>query len=249
MLLEEQLGLAPERLPQVVVEIREQRRVRRDGSCRLRRYSHWPAKLLTSASARGSASMRRTCCSSTAGVVQLALLGQRQQLVVRNAAPEEERQPRRELEIADAVGAARRDAGRLALDAEEELRARPGCAAAPISMPRVERRRPRGPARRTSSSACRSSSVDRPPIGAPRQRRQDLSARTASSSARRRPAGEDPLGGSACRRRPTRRTARRLARCRCADRTCSPANRRSRSCCARTRDSCRGPARSWLRGT
>ena len=35
--------------------------------CRLRRKSHWPAKLFTKASAFGSASMRRTCFSSAAG--------------------------------------------------------------------------------------------------------------------------------------------------------------------------------------
>src|SRR3990172_5108428 len=33
----------------------------------LRRYSHCPAKLSTRVFARGSASIRRTCCSSTAG--------------------------------------------------------------------------------------------------------------------------------------------------------------------------------------
>ena len=36
---------------------------------RLRRYSHWPAKLLTSASARGSAIIRRTCCSRIPGAL------------------------------------------------------------------------------------------------------------------------------------------------------------------------------------
>ena len=40
-------------------------------------------------------------------VLQPALLGQVEQLLVRNAAPQEERQPRRELDVADAVRAAR----------------------------------------------------------------------------------------------------------------------------------------------
>ncbi len=40
----------------------------------LRSCSHWPAKLLTSACDFGSASMRRTCCSSTAGDFSLPWL-------------------------------------------------------------------------------------------------------------------------------------------------------------------------------
>ena len=65
--VEEQLDLAPERLPQVVVEVRievDQRIVR---SRSARTFSHWPVKLVTNDSDFGSASIRRTCCSSTAG--------------------------------------------------------------------------------------------------------------------------------------------------------------------------------------
>ena len=65
-----------------------------DEFLRLRRNSHCSAKLSTSASARGSASMRLTCCSSTAGSCSLPSLGDVQQLVVRKAAPQEERQAR-----------------------------------------------------------------------------------------------------------------------------------------------------------
>ena len=75
--LEEQLGLAAERLPQVVVEVGKQPQVR----ARRRRDSAGTAtgsaKFVVSASARGSASMRRTCCSSTAGSLQRAALGGR----------------------------------------------------------------------------------------------------------------------------------------------------------------------------
>ena len=53
-------------------------------------------------------------------LAQLALRGERQQLVVRNAAPQEERQPRRQLEIGDA----RRRRRRRGLGAEQELRVR-----------------------------------------------------------------------------------------------------------------------------
>ena len=55
-----------ERLTQIVVEVGELDEL----GCllrRLRKYSHWPAKFSTSACAFGSASMRRTCRSSTAG--------------------------------------------------------------------------------------------------------------------------------------------------------------------------------------
>ena len=63
--LEQQLGFARERLPQVVVELGN-RSLSGTAFLRFRSCSHWPAKLLTSASDLGSASMRRTCCASTA---------------------------------------------------------------------------------------------------------------------------------------------------------------------------------------
>ena len=64
----------------------------------------------TSASARGSASIRRTCRSSVAGSCSAPRRRDGDQLLVRNAAPEEERQPRRQLEVADAERRAGRDA-------------------------------------------------------------------------------------------------------------------------------------------
>ena len=83
--------------------------------------------------------MRRTCCSRTAGVLQLALARQRQQFLVRDAAPEEERQARRQLEIAEAMRAARRDVRGIALDAKHESRAREdglqGCLDARLERP------------------------------------------------------------------------------------------------------------------
>ena len=58
--------------------------------------------------------MRRTCRSSTAGSRSSPRAADVQQLVVGDAAPQEERQPRRQLEIADAIrrAAARRRPGR-----------------------------------------------------------------------------------------------------------------------------------------
>ena len=79
--------------------------------------------------------MRRTCRSSTAGSSSSPAIASVEQFVVRNAAPEEERQPRRELEIADAIGGVRRDAGRVLFDAEQELRAHQDGAQSAISMP------------------------------------------------------------------------------------------------------------------
>ena len=64
--LEQQLGLSPKRLAKVVVEVGELPGVR-TYAARFRRYSHWPAKLVTSADARGSASIRLTCRCSVAG--------------------------------------------------------------------------------------------------------------------------------------------------------------------------------------
>src|SRR5205823_6123176 len=46
-----------------------------------------------------------------------------QQLVIRDAAPEEERQPGRELDVADLERRAARESGWLAFDAEKKLRA------------------------------------------------------------------------------------------------------------------------------
>ncbi len=67
--------------------------------------------------------MRRTCALEHVGLVQLAGFGQAQQFVVGNAAPQEKRQPRSQFEIANPIGLARFDALRIALHAEQELRA------------------------------------------------------------------------------------------------------------------------------
>ncbi len=68
------------------------------------------------ASAAPAARARRAGCSSPRSASV-------EQFVVGNAAPQEERQPRGQLEVADAIGRARRDARRILLDAEQELAA------------------------------------------------------------------------------------------------------------------------------
>ena len=86
---------------QRVVEVREDARDRVTAS-RLRRYSHWPAncrRALRSADRPASAAPAARARRGR----QLAALGARRAALVRNAAPEEERQPRRELEVADAI--------------------------------------------------------------------------------------------------------------------------------------------------
>ena len=95
-----------------------------------------------------------------------------QQLIVGNAAPQEEGQPRRQLEIADAIRRVRRDAGRIRLDAEEEVgahqHARQGHLDAGVEAALgvallVERQR-----------AAKVGIGHRPPVRPLRQRRQDL---------------------------------------------------------------------------
>ena len=61
-------------------------------------------------------------CREHGGLVQLAGRGYGEQLVVGDAAPEEEREPRGELEVAERVDAAGRDVGGLALEPIEEVR-------------------------------------------------------------------------------------------------------------------------------
>src|SRR3954453_20029731 len=84
---------------------------------RLRRCSHWAAKLVASDCDFGSASIRRAFFARTpggwghpggllrehVGLMQLAALRDGQQLIIRDTAPQEERQSRRQLQVADGV--------------------------------------------------------------------------------------------------------------------------------------------------
>ena len=90
---------------------------------RLRRYSHCPAKFSTSASARGSASIRRTCRSSTAGSRSSPRSAAVEQRIVRDAAPEEERQPRGQRPDPTARRRSGRQSGGLGFEPEDERRA------------------------------------------------------------------------------------------------------------------------------
>src|SRR5690606_7250573 len=55
-------------------------------------------------------------------LAELAALREREQLLIRNAAPQEERQPRCEREVVQRVALSRRETRGLALDAEQKLR-------------------------------------------------------------------------------------------------------------------------------
>ncbi len=120
--LEKELGLLPEGLPEIVVEVRKQPHVRRD-----RRKIPQLQPLRCEVGHQGS----RTLVGEHPPHLPLERrrlmerFGRRevQQLVVWNAAPEEERQPGRQLQIADAIGGVRCEAGRILFDAKQELRA------------------------------------------------------------------------------------------------------------------------------
>ena len=102
LIVEELLGLGDERGTQVVVPVREgvgvglrQLDVPQEQPLRREVRDEGPGPLVGDHPAHLLIEDRR--------LLQLALLGQLQQLVVGHAAPEEERQPRREREIVDAV--------------------------------------------------------------------------------------------------------------------------------------------------
>ena len=140
--------------------------------CRLRRNSHCAAKLVTSASERGSASIRRTCRSSAAGILELALRGDRQELIVGNAAPQEKRQARRQLEIADRIGRPGRHGRRVRFAAEQEVRAREDQPQRVLDSALERALLAAGFVEADQRLDLRVR--DRPPVGAARERRQDL---------------------------------------------------------------------------
>ena len=186
---------------QVVVEVREHVRVRLHAA-QVAQLQPLAGEVLDERLGRESASIRRTCCSSTAGSFSLPLPASVEQLVVRNAAPEEERQTRGELEIADAVARRRARRSRIALDAEQELRAGEQTLERQLDAG-LERCRRRGQLRRTEQRAEIVAVVDGPPIGAPRERVEDrLGARRFGRSAPPTAGTRKSAAGSACRPAP-----------------------------------------------
>ena len=116
--LEEQLGLLHHRLAQRVVE---GRRVR----IQALQVAHFEPLLREVLDEPRRAAIGEQAANLLIQVPpQLVLRGHVDELVVRQAAPEEERQPRGEFQIAQAVHRAARGGGRLAFDAQQELRRR-----------------------------------------------------------------------------------------------------------------------------
>ena len=91
---------------------------------RLRRYSHCSAKLVDQRLGSRIGQHSLDLLLQHDGIFQLALAGERQQLLVGNAAPQEERQPRSQREIVQPIRRVRRKVRRIGFEAEQELRAR-----------------------------------------------------------------------------------------------------------------------------
>ena len=89
-----------------------------------RTFSHWPVKLATSACGPRIRQHAPHLLLEHGWILQLALRGELDQFVVGNAAPQEERQPRRQLEIADAIALARRPVRQARFSAIDEFRIR-----------------------------------------------------------------------------------------------------------------------------
>ena len=161
--------------------------------------------------------MRRACFSSVAGRRQAPLASASvEQLLVRRRAPEEERQPRREIDVGDAVGAARL---RVSSGSFSIRKMKYGLARIASSALRTPASNPplcavAAPFRRTASGD-HLARRDRPAVGVAAEPREDLARAGTLFRRARRPAAEDLLRGSAS------------PRCRCAVR---PVMIRSRTC-------------------
>ena len=108
-----------------------------------------------SAGRRASAS---PAARSTSGLLQRLLHREVEQLVVGNAAPQEERQPRRQIEIADAIRRIRRSLLPAGSRIGTGTSGSSGCCESPSRCP-LRIRRSAAPPRYAVSGACRSSSV------------------------------------------------------------------------------------------
>src|SRR5262249_7680430 len=95
-----------------------------------------------------------------------------EELVVGDAAPEEERQPRREFQVTDTIRRARRQPGRLPFDAEEKLAAHQDSAQRRLDSRIKTRLTPRVAIELQYALEVRV--ADRSPIGPAHQRRKNL---------------------------------------------------------------------------
>jgi hypothetical protein len=179
---EEELRLALEALSQVVVEVRIEIRIRLDG-LEIAQVQPLSREILDE---RGSARIAEHSAHlrlEHARLVQAALLGEIEQRLVGDTAPDKERQPRRELDVAHEVRGADGDVRRLDFGAKHEGGARqhaperkldPSLEAALRTPVFVERQQSR-----------QVGFVDRSAIRAPRECREDFArARLGNCSLR-----------------------------------------------------------------
>ena len=167
---EEQLRLALERLAQVAVE------VRRVGPGILQVAQQQPLAGEVADERLGARVGQHAAhlLFERRRILERAALRRREQLVVRDAAPEEERQPRRQLVVTEAERRARRDARRLAVrngrgTADRRARARPPAGCRSSNEPARARRD-----RTAAASPCRARRRNGPAVGARRERIEDL---------------------------------------------------------------------------
>ena len=163
-------------------------RVRLDSSRGCAGAAIGPRSSPTSAAARGSREHApHLLASSTPGSCSRFRPPRARAARRRDAAPQEEREPRGELEVADAIRGARRRVRGILLRAKHERRAREQTAQRELDA-RVERARPR-PSSIERHEAREVRLVDGPPIRAPRERRQDLARAALFVGRARRRAG------------------------------------------------------------
>ncbi len=191
---EKQPRLLLERRPEVVVEGREPRRVRPDA----RHVAQIEPLLEEVADQRVGAPVREHAPHlpvEHGRLTQRAVRRDTQQLVVGDAAPQEERDARGEVEVADRVRRALRDAGRIGFEPEEELRL--------DQQPRQRRlnarveRRPGAALLEERDEVLHFGGRGRAAIGAPGQRRENPRGARGFVSRSRRPADEDALAAGA----------------------------------------------------
>ena len=115
--VDEELGLLAQGLPEVVVEIREDAHVGRN---RIQIPQVQPLRGEVGDEVLGSRIRQHAAhlALEHRRLVELAPRREIEQLIVRNAAPQEEGEARRQVQIADAIRRAGRDAGGITLDAE-----------------------------------------------------------------------------------------------------------------------------------
>ena len=119
--LKKQLRFLAQGLPQIVIEVREQAHVR---SRRGKIPQIQP--LLGKVAHQGSRPVIRQHAPDLLfehlGLFEFSSNGRLEKLVVRNTAPEEEGQARCQLQVGDAIGSIRSNAGRILFDAKQEFR-------------------------------------------------------------------------------------------------------------------------------